>query len=306
MCNFVEIVSAVKLKRVCEIYATALFSGSAQPVGNTLQFELPATSPTSAVSAPQHSPRVPPKPTGPASSYQKTSGAIDDTRPGGVRTLKGKYEKAVTQQLSPTLYRRTNGSDSTSNDSKVKFNDEVKHIPRPDRTTNLSASRSPSPPPPAPPPPPPPPPPPNQDRQPPTGADDTESTRSSIPPAPPPPPIPKLQEREVGEPFTIRGKDGRPRVIRVGKIQWPPPPPADEEKPKIQVGKLQIDEKKIKDAQPIKNKEDAHNRSMAIIRSRNKDAQEEPTTKPEPKKWQPSQWKSESAEKVLLLICQSR
>ncbi len=244
------------------------FAGSAHLVGNTLEFELRPASPVS--------PAVPPKPT-----KTKASGAIDDTRPGGVHTLKGKYEKVVSQQLSQTLYTKEffNG-DASGNDSKVKFNDEVKHIPRPE---GLSTSRSPSPPMvPVPPPPPPPPPPPNQDRQPPTGADATESVQGFIPPAPPPPPIPKLQEREANEPFTIRGKDGRARVIRVGKIQWPPPPPPDEdEKPRIHVGKLQIDEKKVKDTQPILTKEDAHSRAMAIIRSRSKDSPEE---KHEPRK----------------------
>ena len=62
------------------------------------------------------------------------------------------------------------------------------------------------------------------------------------------------------------------------------------------MGKLQIDEKRVKDAPPIKNKEDAHSRAMAIIRSRNKDAPEEPVTKPEPKKWQPVQKKTETPE----------
>ena len=239
------------------------------------------------------SPAVPPKPKVSAPSHKSAAGEIDDTRPGGVGTLKGKYEKAVSQQFSPTLYRRSTAemNGHAVNDSKVKFNDEVKHIPRGDRLSQMS---------PSPPPPPPPPPPPHQDRQPPTGADSTEPLTVSIPAPPPPPPIPKLQEREADEPFTIRGKDGRSRVIRVGKIQWPPAPPADEEeKPKIHVGKLQIDEKRVMDDQPIKSKEDAHSRAMAIIRSRNRDAPEDPVRRSESNKWQPSVKRSgSSAERV--------
>ena len=159
-----------------------VFLGSSPPASNTNCFELQPAPSTSAGPVPPPSPRVAPKPAVKISSNQKPSGDIDDTRPGGVRTLKGRYEKAVSQQLSPPLHRRAPipvNDDSTNNESKVKFNEEVRHIPRPDRASTLSPAPSPSPPPP-PPPPPPSPPPPNQDRQPPTGADDIDSTKAQF------------------------------------------------------------------------------------------------------------------------------
>ncbi len=231
------------------------------PGPTTLSFEIQPTSPRS----PTISPRVPPKPVQRGPSFQNGLQSIDDSRPGGVRTLKGKYEKKTTgASVSPSL---VNG------DAKVKFNEEVKHIPRSDnRQSYLSSSPSP---------------PPHTGRQSPTGADASESFNSSIPNAPPPPPLPKIDFRDSDEPFTIRGKDGRARPVRVGKIQWPPPQ-QEEERKTISVGKLQIDEKKAAaaQAQPMKTKADVHRRTMEIIRSQSQDVTEE-APKPKPKKWEP-------------------
>ncbi len=180
-----------------------------------------------------------------------------------MRTLKGKYEKkAPGVSVSPTL---VNG------DAKVKFNEDVKHIPRSDnRQSYLHSPTSPPP----------------TGRQSPTGADASESYNSSVPNAPPPPPLPNIDIRDSQEPFTIRGKDGRARPVRVGKIQWPPPQ-QEEEKRSISVGKLQIDEQKAAaQMQPMKTKADVHRRTMEIIRSQSQDAAEE-APKPKPKKWEP-------------------
>lgn len=61
------------------------------------------------------------------------------------------------------------------------------------------------------------------------------------PPPPPPPEIPHLFDKDKGT-FTFRDKKGRARTVRIGRVVWPPPQEQDD-KPKRDVGRLEIDEK---------------------------------------------------------------
>ena len=194
-------------------------------------------------------------------------GEIDTSRPGGVKTLKSKYESRNVPPLSPTLFRRTSPNSKTDSfnfeverDSKVQFAGNVQHIPSPQ---SLS-------------------PPPEQ------GSSKSPlelGTAVSVPPTPPPPPPPPQQPQRSSAILVVTPDDtdnshGRHKPIRVGSIQWPPPAKKDDKKREPEVGKLYIEEKKVGSGpRRQRSREDAHAHMMSVIRSRNEENEEE--NKPE-------------------------
>ncbi len=238
--------------------------------------ELRPTSPPPRVMSPPGSPPVARKPVKKAplpvpqhaSHGEQAQGEIDKRHPGGVKTLKRAYETKVTTAppMSSTMFSRpaTNRfsqiyHDSSDNkESTVRFAESVQTIPKvqsppisPKPTRRMSPPQNGVPPDPPP--------------LPPVAAT-----------APPPPPA-------VGPP---NGKDkhGSTRAIRVGKIQWPPPRESTDRDSEVEVGRLQIDEKRINGSQrALRSKEDVHSRTMELIRSRSNEPIDEPKYKLEPR-----------------------
>ena len=220
---------------------------------------------------------------------------IDKSHPGGVHTLKRAYESRMPVTEAEAFDRPM--SPSRKNNSKVMFSDEVSTIPQTAQSpptspavSRPSASLSPSsslgdtvsaqtltPP-----------------LSPPltnvtdtttvstvtstTVSESVEATSEAVPlpprmPSEPPAPPPTPPSTPISPQSPTHDPDipGRAKVVRVGKIQWPPPL-QEKHKTYNEVGKLLIDEATSKPKTPVKSKEDAHRRTMELIRMRSKDA----------------------------------
>ena len=176
-------------------------------------------------------------------------GEVDQTRPGGVKTLLRGYENKTTKApVTPELYnppknqavianrdlqKRAVSPVTSPRQSSVKFSETVEQIP------------------------------PRKESMSPRAASPTNTKPPSPPPPPPPPPVAQSKEDDKKERTTTQGqgesdstppplavsevivketkRQGIGKVVRIGRVTWPPP--QDEvEKEHIEPGKLEITE----------------------------------------------------------------
>lgn len=221
---------------------------------------------TMPVSSPSHAPPMVPQPVPATSSAispqaQQPVAGVDESYPGGVKTLKSTYEQKSPPPISQDLYKPPGASSPGPSNvaSPVTVvtvttpHQAAAKSPSPPTTSTSSVTQPPSPPRVAAKPPSPPPPPPVADRPPldpaflngettspkpaltvtksppPTSPKPsppstvTATTGTIIPPVPGPPPPIRSTSTDPTTPAVITTPSGRAKIVRIGNIQWPPP-----------------------------------------------------------------------------------